>query len=102
MDRVDRAAPGTTGIRYRHVVVGKAHDFNGAHWKMLRAMVAPRQPALGSGDVGTRVVVPDTAQQSDRHTTRRQVVCCRGRSLPIRAHLPRAGEGCAGVRGTDR
>jgi superfamily I DNA/RNA helicase len=41
MDRADRAVTGAAGFRYRHVVVDEAQDFNPAHWKMLRAMVAP-------------------------------------------------------------
>ncbi|GAA0905252.1 UvrD-helicase domain-containing protein [Virgisporangium aurantiacum] len=42
MDRGEqRTSAGTNGHRYRHVVVDEAQDFNPAHWKMLRAMVAP-------------------------------------------------------------
>lgn len=57
MDRAERATTaGTNGFRYRHVVVDEAQDFNPAHWKMLRAMVAPgRNDMFIVGDTHQRI-----------------------------------------------
>ncbi|ABD09504.1 hypothetical protein ThrDRAFT_00012 [Frankia casuarinae] len=42
--------------RYRHVVVDEAQDLNPAHWKMLRAMVAPgRDDIFLVGDTHQRI-----------------------------------------------
>jgi len=56
MDRAERAAGGAGGYRYQHVVVDEAQDFNAAHWKMLRAMVAegPNDMFL-AGDTHQRI-----------------------------------------------
>lgn len=69
MDRAARAAAGSgessgglSRPRYRHVVVDEAQDLSAAHWKMLRAMVAP-----GPDDM---FVVGDTHQRIyDNHVT---------------------------------
>jgi superfamily I DNA/RNA helicase len=44
------------GCRYRHVVVDEAQDLNAAHWRMLRAMVAPdRNDMFIVGDTHQRI-----------------------------------------------
>ncbi|MEV1288750.1 UvrD-helicase domain-containing protein [Micromonospora sp. NPDC049679] len=61
---MDRAAAGASGEssggfyrpRYRHVVVDEAQDLSAAHWKMLRAMVAPGQDDMFlTGDTHQRI-----------------------------------------------
>src|SRR5947199_9942609 len=45
-----------TRPRYRHVVVDEAQDLSAAHWKMLRAMVAPgRDDMFLVGDTHQRI-----------------------------------------------
>jgi superfamily I DNA/RNA helicase/mRNA-degrading endonuclease RelE of RelBE toxin-antitoxin system len=60
--------------RYQHVVVDEAQDLNAAHWKMLRAMVAP-----GPNDM---FLVGDTHQRIyDNHVTLSSLgINIRGRS----------------------
>lgn len=60
--------------RYRHVVVDEAQDLSAAHWKMLRAMVAPGQDDM--------FLVGDTHQRIyDNHVTLSSLgVNIRGRS----------------------
>ncbi|MEU1844158.1 UvrD-helicase domain-containing protein [Micromonospora sediminicola] len=42
--------------RYRHIVVDEAQDLSAAHWKMLRAMVAPAQDDMFlTGDTHQRI-----------------------------------------------
>jgi hypothetical protein len=54
MDRAARDA-GSPG-RYRHVVVDEAQDLSAAHWKLLRAMVAPgRDDMFLVGDAHQRI-----------------------------------------------
>ncbi|PWU48058.1 DNA helicase [Micromonospora globispora] len=61
---MDRAAANGSGEssgshyrpRYRHVVVDEAQDLSAAHWKMLRAMVAPGQDDMFlTGDTHQRI-----------------------------------------------
>ncbi|WP_328604507.1 AAA family ATPase [Amycolatopsis sp. NBC_00345] len=47
---------GGSSFRYRHVVVDEAQDLHGAHWKMLRAMVADdRNDIFCAGDTHQRI-----------------------------------------------
>ncbi|SCG55522.1 UvrD-helicase domain-containing protein [Micromonospora halophytica] len=77
---MDRAAAGgeTSGAfhrpRYRHVVVDEAQDLSAAHWKMLRAMVAPGPDDMFlTGDTHQRIY--------DNHVTLSSLgVNIRGRS----------------------
>nr|WP_051886941.1 3'-5' exonuclease [Streptomyces hygroscopicus] len=63
--------------RYQHIVVDEAQDLSPAHWKMLRAMVAP-----GAGDL---FIASDTHQRIyDRQVTLSTVgVNIRGRSSKL-------------------
>ncbi|MFC7483004.1 UvrD-helicase domain-containing protein [Luedemannella flava] len=72
--RADQAAEASDGYRYRHVVVDEAQDLNAAHWKMLRAMVAPTRNDL--------FIVGDTHQRIyDNYVTLGQLgINIRGRS----------------------
>jgi superfamily I DNA/RNA helicase/mRNA-degrading endonuclease RelE of RelBE toxin-antitoxin system len=55
-ERAERATTGGTTFRYRHVVVDEAQDLNPAHWKMLRAIVAPaRNDMFIVGDTHQRI-----------------------------------------------
>lgn len=55
-ERADQAAETNNGYRYRHVIVDEAQDLNAAHWKMLRAMVAPaRNDMFIVGDTHQRI-----------------------------------------------
>jgi superfamily I DNA/RNA helicase len=45
-----------SSFRYRHIVVDEAQDLSAAHWKMLRAMVAPdRNDIFLAGDTHQRI-----------------------------------------------
>ncbi|SCL29862.1 UvrD-like helicase C-terminal domain-containing protein [Micromonospora rhizosphaerae] len=61
MDRAAANGPGESSgghyrPRYRHVVVDEAQDLSAAHWKMLRAMVAPGQDDMFlTGDTHQRI-----------------------------------------------
>ncbi|CQR61259.1 UvrD/REP Helicase [Streptomyces leeuwenhoekii] len=63
--------------RYRHIVVDEAQDLAAAHWKMLRAMVAP-----GPDDI---FLVGDTHQRiyDNRVTLGSLGVHIRGRSAKL-------------------
>lgn len=52
----DAGSGGLLRYRYRHIVVDEAQDLNPAHWKMLRAMVAPgRNDLFIVGDTHQRI-----------------------------------------------
>ncbi|OKI61683.1 UvrD-helicase domain-containing protein [Micromonospora sp. CB01531] len=59
MDRAAASSESSGGFhrpRYRHIVVDEAQDLSAAHWKMLRAMVAPGPDDLFlTGDTHQRI-----------------------------------------------
>ncbi|MET8909531.1 UvrD-helicase domain-containing protein [Micromonospora sp. NPDC004551] len=77
MDRAAASSESSGGFyrpRYRHIVVDEAQDLSAAHWKMLRAMVAP-----GADDM---FLTGDTHQRIyDNHVTLSSLgINIRGRS----------------------